>query len=167
MKLHQLSKLKTKGAKRLGRGPGSGKGKTAGRGTKGQKSRSGYNLPRRFEGGQMPWIQRLPKKKGFRSRYPKAQIVKLSVIENKYKAGEKVEPRSLMGKGLIKNRSLPTKILADKKPEKTFKFRGVRLSGKILNFQPKSTLSSTVSKKVRRPRVANVKRSAQIASSKL
>lgn len=135
MKQNELVKI-TKGKnKRLGRGIASGKGKTAGRGTKGQKSRSGYNIPRRFEGGQMAWIKRLPKKKGFRSRYPKAQIVKLSVIEKHFKPNGKVEPKLLLEKGLVKSLNLPTKILADKKPEIAFKFRGVKLSGKILEFK--------------------------------
>lgn len=138
MKQNELIKITKRSSKRLGRGTASGKGKTSGRGTKGQKSRSGYNIPRRFEGGQTPWIQRLPKKKGFRSRYPKAQIVKLSAIEDKFKAGDKVEPRALLEKGLIESRKLPVKILADKKPEKTFKFRGVRLSGKILEVKTKA-----------------------------
>lgn len=52
-----------KGKKRVGRGPASGKGKTCGRGTKGQKSRTGKNIPIGFEGGQTPWYKRLPKRK--------------------------------------------------------------------------------------------------------
>lgn len=67
MNLHTL-KPASGGRQRVGRGPGSGKGKTAGRGTKGQKSRSGHHyLPARFEGGQMPLTQRLPKLRGFRN----------------------------------------------------------------------------------------------------
>ena len=155
MKQNILEKIVKSKAKRLGRGGGSGKGNTSGRGTKGQKSRSGYNLPRRFEGGQMPWIQRLPKKKGFRSRYPKAQIVKLSVVEKHFKPNDKVEPRSLLEKGLVKNQSLPIKILADKKPEKAFKCRGVKLSGRILEFKPESSPSPLSSKtKTSKPSLA-------------
>lgn len=71
--LSELPKTETRKAKRVGRGVGSGKGKTAGRGTKGQKSRSGYNIPLRFEGGQTPLVQRLPKKKGFKSLRQKRQ----------------------------------------------------------------------------------------------
>lgn len=132
MKQNNLPKISTRKGKRLGRGIASGKGKTAGRGTKGQKSRAGYNLPRRFEGGQMPWIQRLPKKRGFRSRNLKPQVIKLSVIERKFKPGDKVEPKTLLERGLVKTLDLPIKILADRTPEKTFRFRGVALSEKIL-----------------------------------
>lgn len=132
MKLNNLLKIGPKKSKRLGRGVGSGKGTTAGRGTKGQKSRSGYNLPRRFEGGQMPLIQRLSKIKGFKSRKPKPQIVKISQVEAKFKDGERVDLKSLFEKGLIKTKSIPIKILADKMPEKTFIWREVKLSQKIL-----------------------------------
>ncbi|MEK7142845.1 MAG: 50S ribosomal protein L15 [Patescibacteria group bacterium] len=135
MELHQLEKVVKKKSKRLGRGVGSGKGKTAGRGTKGQKSRSGYNLPRRFEGGQMPWIQRISKLKGFKSRHPKAQIVKISQIEAKFKEGERVDLKSLIEKGLIKTKDLPVKILADKKLEKGYLWREVKLSQKILKVK--------------------------------
>ena len=132
MKLYNLPKIGSKKSKRLGRGVGSGKGTTAGRGTKGQKSRSGYNLPRRFEGGQMPLIQRLSKMKGFKSRKPKPQIVKISQIEANFKDGERLDLRSLLEQGLIKTKDLPVKILADKKPEKQFIWREVKLSQKIL-----------------------------------
>ena len=138
-----LVKIGARPAKRLGRGIGSGKGKTAGRGTKGQKSRSGYNIPRRFEGGQMALVQRLPKVKGFRSRNIKPQIVKLSLIEKNFKAGERIDVKVLLGKGLIKDTNLPVKILADKKPEKKFLWREVKLSRKIIkaNLILKSFLS--------------------------
>lgn len=139
--MNKLVKLKTKKAKRLGRGVASGKGSTAGRGTKGQKSRSGFNLPRRFEGGQMPWIQRLPKMKGFRSRNINYQIVKLSLIERKFAAGAKITPKLLLDKGLIKTLDLPVKILTDKKPEKSFIWRKVKLSRKIITKSPAKTVA--------------------------
>jgi large subunit ribosomal protein L15 len=143
MKLNQMVKIKQRRAKRLGRGLGSGKGTTAGRGTKGQKARAGHNLPRRFEGGQMPWIQRLPKVKGFRSRYPKPQIVKLSIIEKNFNEGESVDVKTLLEKKLIAAADLPVKILADVRPQKKYIFREVKLSRKILEFSkispPKTT----------------------------
>ncbi len=110
MNQNSLIRINTRKAKRLGRGLGSGKGKTAGRGTKGQKSRSGYNLPRRFEGGQTAWIQRLAKTKGFHSRKIKPQIVKLSLIEKNFKVGETVNTKALLDKKLIKSSNLPIKI---------------------------------------------------------
>lgn len=69
MNLHSLPKI-TQSKKRVGRGIAAGQGKTAGRGTKGQKSRSGHNIPRFFEGGQTKLFARLPKVKGPR-RYKK------------------------------------------------------------------------------------------------
>lgn len=132
MKLNALARIQTREAKRLGRGEASGRGKTSGRGTKGQKSRAGHNIPRRFEGGQMPWIQRLPKVKGFRSKHPKAQIVKLSVIEKNFKVGEKVDTKSLLIKKLIADSNLPIKILADIKSDKKYIFRQAKLTKKIL-----------------------------------
>lgn len=75
MKLHTLPRTSSAG-KRAGRGTASGHGKTAGRGTKGQKSRSGHHmLPARFEGGQMPLTQRLPKLRGFRNHGQKTAAI--------------------------------------------------------------------------------------------
>ncbi|MGH9364962.1 MAG: 50S ribosomal protein L15, partial [Thermoanaerobaculia bacterium] len=80
--------------KRLGRGPGSGHGKTAGRGSKGQKSRSGYRHMRGFEGGQMPLHRRLPKR-GFTNIFRvEYDIVNLSDLD-RFEAGQKVTPESL------------------------------------------------------------------------
>ncbi len=132
MRLAKLPKLIKRSSKRLGRGLASGKGKTSGRGTKGQKSRSGYNIPRRFEGGQTPWIQRLPKKKGFRSLNFKPQIVKFSAIEHKFKNGDKIDKKVLKKAGLIDNIKKPVKILADIKVTKTFKYREVNLAKKLI-----------------------------------
>ena len=127
---NSLKKINTRKAKRLGRGIGSGKGKTAGRGTKGQKSRSGYNIPRRFEGGQMPLIQRLAKVKGFRSRKVKPQILDMARIEKKFNLNDEVNLKTLLEKGLIKDTNHQVKILG--KPTKKLKFREVILSQKIL-----------------------------------
>lgn len=138
MKLQELVKTQARPAKRLGRGGGSGKGTTAGRGTKGQKSRSGHNIPRRFEGGQMPWIQRLPKTQGFRSRQIKPQVVRLSLIEKIFKGGLKIDRKALLAKKLIKSEKLPVKILADKKPQQKYIWREVALSGKILTVSSES-----------------------------
>ena len=91
-----------KNKKRLGRGPGSGTGKTAGRGHKGQKSRSGYSGRPGFEGGQMPLQRRLPKR-GFTNIFKKEWIeVSLSALEQNFNAGEEVTPELLHERGLIK-----------------------------------------------------------------
>lgn len=88
--------------KRVGRGPGSGLGKTAGRGNKGQKSRSGYSSKIGFEGGQMPLHRRLPKR-GFTNIFKKVWIeVSLGALEKSFSAGEEVTPELLHERGLIK-----------------------------------------------------------------
>jgi len=88
--------------KRRGRGPGSGLGKTAGRGHKGQKSRSGYSRRAGFEGGQMPLQRRLPKR-GFTNIFKKAWIeVRLSTLEENFNSGDDVTPEVLHERGLIK-----------------------------------------------------------------
>ena len=88
--------------KRIGRGPGSGTGKTAGKGHKGQKSRSGYSRKIGFEGGQMPLQRRLPKR-GFTNIFKKDWIeISLAKIEENFKAGETVTPEILHERGLIK-----------------------------------------------------------------
>ncbi|MBA3442464.1 MAG: 50S ribosomal protein L15 [Pyrinomonadaceae bacterium] len=88
--------------KRLGRGPGSGTGKTAGRGNKGQKSRSGYSAKIGFEGGQMPLQRRLPKR-GFTNIFKKQWIeVSLEALERSFAADEDVTPELLHERGLIK-----------------------------------------------------------------
>jgi large subunit ribosomal protein L15 len=103
----ELSNLKPKkgarhAAKRVGRGPGSGHGKTAARGEKGQKSRSGFSRMRGFEGGQMPLHRRLPKR-GFTNIFKKEWIeVSLAALDRSFEANEEVTPELLHERGLIK-----------------------------------------------------------------
>jgi large subunit ribosomal protein L15 len=88
--------------KRVGRGPGSGLGKTSGRGEKGQKSRSGYSAKIGFEGGQMPLHRRLPKR-GFTNIFKKEWIeISLSSLEQNFEANDEVTPDLLHERGLIK-----------------------------------------------------------------
>lgn len=88
--------------KRVGRGPGSGLGKTAGRGHKGQKSRSGYSSRVGFEGGQMPLQRRLPKR-GFTNIFKKKWLeVSLEKIEENFNKGDEITPDILRDRGLIK-----------------------------------------------------------------
>ena len=87
--------------KRVGRGPGSGLGKTAGRGNKGQKSRSGYSGKVGFEGGQMPLQRRLPKR-GFTNIFKKQWIeVTLATLENSFEAGDQITPETMHERGVI------------------------------------------------------------------
>jgi large subunit ribosomal protein L15 len=101
----------TRPRKRVGRGPGSGQGKTAGRGHKGRRSRSGGNSPPGYEGGQMPLQRRLPKR-GFRpvSRLEYA-IVNLGQLAA-FAPGSTVGPEELRGRGLVRGRD-PVKCLGD------------------------------------------------------
>jgi len=88
--------------KRVGRGPGSGLGKTAGRGEKGQKSRSGYSRKIGFEGGQMPLHRRLPKR-GFTNIFKKQWIeVSLAALDQNFGENAEINPEVLHTKGLIK-----------------------------------------------------------------
>jgi len=103
------SKDSRKKRKRVGRGPGSGYGKTAGRGSKGQKSRSGYSRKRGFEGGQMPLSRRVPKR-GFTNIFRKEYTeVNLERLENIKKA--EVKPKDLANAGIVKKESESIKIL--------------------------------------------------------
>src|SRR5262249_39657691 len=102
-----LNKLKapagaTHKKKRVGRGPGSGLGKTSGRGNKGQKSRSGYSAKRGFEGGQMPLHRRLPKR-GFTNIFKREWAeVNLSRLEELFEAGANVTLEALVEHGLVR-----------------------------------------------------------------
>lgn len=88
--------------KRVGRGPGSGLGKTSGRGHKGQKSRSGYSQKIGFEGGQMPLQRRLPKR-GFTNIFKKQWVeVSLAKLEESFNAGDEITPEVLHERGLVK-----------------------------------------------------------------
>ena len=114
MKLHELTY--TEGArhkkKRIGRGTGSGTGKTAGRGMKGQNSRSGGGVRPGFEGGQTPLFQRLPKR-GF-TNYTRKEytIINLDIL-NKFEDGTKVTPELLVETGLAKQVKTGIKILGE------------------------------------------------------
>jgi len=109
MELHELRPAKgsKKGRKRIGRGPGSGTGKTAGRGHKGQKSRTGYSRRIGFEGGQMPLVRRVPKRgftNIFKQDYAVVNVAQLERFENE------VTPETLSDAGLVRP-ELPVKIL--------------------------------------------------------
>lgn len=96
--------------KRVGRGPGSGLGKTAGRGHKGRKSRSGGNSPPGYEGGQMPLQRRLPKR-GFTNPFRKEfEVVNLQSL-GRFAAGSVVDPAALAEAGLAGKRSGRIKVL--------------------------------------------------------
>ena len=97
--------------KRVGRGNGSGHGSTSTRGNKGQKARSGGNIPARFEGGQTPLVRRLPKLKGFKNpSRVEFQVVNVSSL-NVFDDGDTVDTANLYERKIIKDKTLPVKIL--------------------------------------------------------
>ena len=104
----------TKARKRVGRGPASGTGKTAGRGMNGQKSRSGGGKGAGFEGGQTPLARRLPKLPGFRNPNRVEYLaVNVSRLEAKFEAGDTVDADSLLAKGITKHTTDLVKVLGD------------------------------------------------------
>jgi len=114
--------------KRVGRGPGSGHGKTAGRGEKGQKSRTGFSRMRGFEGGQMPLHRRLPKR-GFTNIFKKENaVVNVSDLE-RFDNGATVDENALRGAGLVKGRRDGIKILGNGKLTKKLTVHATKFSG--------------------------------------
>ena len=132
MGLHNLKPAKgsVKNRKRVGRGPGSGLGKTAGRGEKGQKSRSGFSRKPGFEGGQMPLHRRLPKRgftnAPFRKEFACVNLGRLEVFE----AGTIVTPELLVKQGIVKRLLDGLKVLADGQLTKALTVHAHRFSGK-------------------------------------
>lgn len=112
MKIHELEIGKKQSRKRLGRGIGSGKGKTAGRGTKGQNSRSGGGVSIGFEGGQTKLAHRLPKARGFKSQNPtNYQVINIEDLAKIKQA--KITADILYKAGLISKIRQPVKLLSD------------------------------------------------------
>ena len=112
---HQLAPAEgaRKSRKRIGRGDAAGQGSTAGRGMKGQKSRSGSGPPVWFEGGQLPLIKGLPMKRGFHNRFKTYySLVKLETLD-KFDAGERITPELLLEKGYLRNLNRPVKVMGD------------------------------------------------------
>ncbi len=114
MKLHELSPVEgsKREAKRIGRGHGSGQGKTAGKGHKGQKARAGRGMRIGFEGGQMPLQRRLPKR-GFNNIFAKNIVsVNVGTLE-KFENGAVVDTKALIEAGIVKNSFDGVKILGN------------------------------------------------------
>jgi large subunit ribosomal protein L15 len=114
--------------KRVGRGPGSGLGKTAGKGNKGQKSRSGYSQKIGFEGGQMPLQRRLPKR-GFTNIFKTKWLeISLAKLEANFNAGDEVTPAILHERGLIKKAKHDLVILGNGDFTKSLKISAHRFT---------------------------------------
>ena len=115
MKLHELSPAEgsVKDAWRKGRGPGSGNGKTAGKGHKGQNARSGGGVRPGFEGGQLPLYRKLPKR-GFHNRFAKTYaIVNVSALNDRFEDGATVDLATLVEKKIIRREECGLKILGN------------------------------------------------------
>ena len=130
MKLHELNASpEAKTRKRVGRGPGSGLGKTAGRGENGQKSRSGASIPAWFQGGQTPLYRRIPKRgfnnAKFRTEYA---TINLSDLNKYFNDGDVVTPELLKEKGIIKKQLCGVKVLGNGELEKKLTIRANRFS---------------------------------------
>jgi large subunit ribosomal protein L15 len=116
--------------KRVGRGPGSGNGKTAGRGYKGAQSRSGWKYKRGFEGGQMPLHRRVPKRgftNIFRTEY---DVVNLDQLEKLFAKGATVTVDALRDAGIVSSRTAKVKVLARGEVSKALTVQAHKFSGK-------------------------------------
>ena len=130
MKLNELNKSpEAKVAKIVGRGPGSGMGKTATRGENGQKSRSGASIPAWFQGGQTPLYRRIPKR-GFNNARYRVQYATINISDlNRYfNDGDIVTPTVLKEKGIIKKQLCGVKVLGNGELEKKITVQANRFS---------------------------------------
>jgi large subunit ribosomal protein L15 len=115
--------------KRVGRGPGSGHGKTASRGSKGAKSRSGFRFKRGFEGGQMPLHRRVPKR-GFHNPFRvEYAVVNLDTLGEVFEAGSSVTPDLLRERGLVRHATAPVKVLGRGELSKALTVTAHKFSG--------------------------------------
>lgn len=134
MKLESLPKSKESKAKKIvGRGPGSGMGKTSTHGQKGQKSRSGASISAWFQGGQSPLYRRLPKR-GFNNKRfeTKFATINLSDLNTYFNDGDVVTPEILKERGIIKKQLSGIKVLANGKLEKKLTVKANRFSSKAV-----------------------------------
>ncbi|MCF0105181.1 MAG: 50S ribosomal protein L15 [Holdemanella sp.] len=128
MKLHEMKSMEPrKNRNRVGRGPGSGNGKTAGRGQKGQNSRSGGGVRLGFEGGQTPLARRLPKR-GFTNFSRKEYAIVNVEALNRFENGTVVTPELLIECGLVKKELCGVKVLGNGELEKSLTVKAVKFS---------------------------------------
>ena len=134
MKLNELQRNigATHAKKRVGRGPGSGLGKTSGRGQKGQKARSGASINPVFEGGQLPLYRRIPKR-GFSNAKFKTVYAVINLTDlNKFEDGTVVTPALLKDTGMVKNQINGVKVLGTGKLEKKLTIQANKFSASAL-----------------------------------
>jgi len=130
MKLNELQRApEAKANKRVGRGPGSGLGKTSGRGQKGQKSRSGVSIHAWFQGGQTPLYRRVPKRGFNNARFTvRYATINLSDLNKYFNDGEEVTPELLKEKGIIKKQLNGVKVLGSGDLDKKLTIKANRFS---------------------------------------
>lgn len=135
MKLHELNSApEAKARKRVGRGPGSGMGKTSTRGEKGQKARSGASIPAWFQGGQAPLFRRIPKRGFNNARFTtRYATINLSDLNQFFKDGDVVTPEVLKEKGIIKKELSGIKVLGNGKLEKKLTIKAHRFSSSAVS----------------------------------
>ncbi len=131
MMIHEITDKvgKYKARKRVGRGPGSGVGKTSGRGHKGAGSRAGYSRRANFEGGQMSWTRRLPKRGftnvNFRQRY---HVINVGLLDARLDDGAEVNVKVLSDMGILRDTKFPLKVLGEGDCTKKFDITAAKCS---------------------------------------
>lgn len=150
---------KRKNRRRVGRGPGSGHGKTSGRGHKGQGSRAGSSTHPTFQGGAMPMVRRVPKR-GFNNRWAQTiVIVNIGELQDAFKSGDEVSPETLRKNNLAKGRYDQLKILGEGELKKKLNVSAHRFSKSALEKIEKAggtatVLVATISVKEKKKRAA-------------
>ncbi len=129
MKLHELSPApgSVRDVKRIGRGHGSGQGKTAGKGHKGQKARAGRGMQIGFEGGQMPLQRRIPKR-GFNNIFATPYTAINLTVLNRFEDGAVVDAEALLNAGIVKKAPYGVKVLGNGKLEKKLTVKAAAFS---------------------------------------
>lgn len=142
MKIHELNVKSTPAKRRAGRGISAGLGKTAGRGTKGQKSRTGSSRRPGFEGGQNPLMQRLPKLRGFTSHRVKVQNITTGELND---LSGTIDSFTLFNAGLVKNPYDPVKVIlkGDVTKKLTIKLQGISANALVLIQKQGGTFTVT------------------------
>jgi len=131
MMIHEITEKvgRYKARKRVGRGQGSGRGKTAGRGHKGAGSRAGYKRRPYFEGGQMPFVRRIPKRGFSNARFRRLyHIVNVKALEASFDDGAELDAAVLAEAGIIRDTKLPLKVLGEGEVSKKFNVTAAKFS---------------------------------------
>lgn len=167
MQLHELTTERKNAKGRVGRGIAAGQGKSAGRGTKGQKSRTGYKAPKRIPGMMAASDYRMPKVKGFTSHRAKVAMVTLRSIDHAFAAGETVSPDTLVAKGLIHHYTIAgVKVVATGNLTKKLNFENVKMSKSVAEMtnQPASAKKEAKKEASEEPAEKSAEESAETAA---